>query len=176
MSEQTSLGKGKAPAAHTTPIRRIVTGHDENMNAIFLEDQFCPNRFLGGGIDTLVVNELWKMESLPGDNTAAYEDPATVPALNPPAGGNVFRIIEFPPDSELGGKPELHRTPSVDYAVVLKGECYAILEEGTETLMKELDVLVQRGTIHGWSNRSDKPCLMLFVLNGADPIPGLAHK
>ena len=175
MSEQTNIQKGKEPAAHTTPIRRIVTGHDENNKAVFIEDQFCPNRFLGGGIDTLVINELWKMEETPGNNTGEYVDPASSATLNPPAGGNVFRIIEFPPDEELGGDAEMHRTPSVDYAVIIKGECYAVLDD-SETLMHEGDVLIQRGTNHGWSNRSGKPCPVLFVLNGAEPIPGLSHK
>lgn len=189
MADQTQIIGDIKPAPHTQKFRRIVTGHDENNTAIFLEDQLCPNRFATGGCETFVINELWKMDQTPGgekmgcDNVAPYTDPATSFTLNPPACGNVFRIIEFPPDGELGMKedgvtpeePIMHRTPSVDYAVILKGECYAVMDGG-ETLMKEGDVLIQRGTIHAWSNRSDKPCLILFVLCGADAIPGLPHK
>lgn len=183
MADQTQIIGDIKPAPHTTKIRRIVTGHNDQNVAVFLEDQFCPNRFATGGCETFVINELWKMDATPGSNEGEYADPATSFTLNPPACGNVFRIIEFPPDGELGMQedgvtpevPIMHRTPSVDYAVILKGECYAVLDGG-ETLMKEGDVLIQRGTLHSWSNRSDKPCLILFVLCGADPIPGLPHK
>jgi naringenin degradation protein FdeH len=37
--------------------------------------------------------------------------------------------------------------------------------------MRAGDVLIQRGTYHAWSNRSDKICRMLFVLIGAEPLP-----
>ena len=57
----------------------------------------------------------------------------------------------------------MHRTESVDYALVLEGEIYIVLEKG-EKLMKQGDFLVERGTNHAWSNRSGKPCKMLFVL------------
>lgn len=69
--------------------------------------------------------------------------------------------------------PLAHRTLSLDYAVVLKGETVAILENGVETVMREGDVLIQRGTIHAWDNRSDAPAVILFVLCGAKEIPGL---
>ena len=83
---------------------------------------------------------------------------------------------KIPPDKALGdgeeAKPLFHRTASLDYAFVIKGEIHAVLDGG-EKLMKAGDILVQRGTIHAWSNRSSEPCLMLFVLCGADEIEGL---
>ncbi|GLZ11714.1 hypothetical protein Acsp04_19490 [Actinomadura sp. NBRC 104425] len=51
---------------------------------------------------------------------------------------------------------------------MLSGEIWAVLDE-TQVLMKAGDVLVQRGTAHAWSNRSDSPCLMTFVLIGGTP-------
>jgi hypothetical protein len=36
--------------------------------------------------------------------------------------------------------------------------------------MKAGDVCVQRGTIHGWTNTSDKPARMYFVLTAAKEI------
>ena len=42
------------------------------------------------------------------------------------------------------------------------------MDEG-ETLMKTGDVLIQRGTYHAWSNRSDKMCRMAFILMDAEP-------
>ena len=68
-----------------------------------------------------------------------------------------------------------HRTASLDYAMVLKGEIYAVLEDD-ELLMKEGDILIQRVTIHAWSNRSEEPCVILFVLCGSDSTPGFEYK
>jgi quercetin dioxygenase-like cupin family protein len=65
--------------------------------------------------------------------------------------------------------PGFHKTSSVDYAIVLAGEIYALMDEG-EVLLKEGDVLVQRGTNHAWSNRSDAPAYLAFMLIDAEPL------
>jgi hypothetical protein len=54
----------------------------------------------------------------------------------------------------------------VDYALVLSGEIWALMDEG-ETLLRAGDTLVQRGTNHAWSNRGDQPCLVAFILVSA---------
>ena len=59
----------------------------------------------------------------------------------------------------------MHETDTIDYAVVLSGEIYAIVDEG-ETLMRPGDVLIQCGTSHSWDNRSDEVCRVLFVMMG----------
>jgi uncharacterized cupin superfamily protein len=59
--------------------------------------------------------------------------------------------------------PGRHRTETVDYAIVLEGEIYAVMDEG-ETLMRAGDVLIQRGTNHAWANRSSKTARIAFVL------------
>ena len=65
--------------------------------------------------------------------------------------------------------PGFHKTSSVDYAIVLSGEIYALMDEG-EVLLKAGDVLVQRGTNHAWSNRTDAPACLAFVLVDAEPV------
>ena len=111
--------------------------------------------------------------------------------LEPPKNGTVFRVVEFPPDSDppdgrrrrkgfesIGAghaqasghaDPMMHKTATVDYAVVVKGEIYAVMEKG-ETLLKAGDVLVQRGTNHSWSVRGNEPCLVAFILVSAEPL------
>jgi len=111
--------------------------------------------------------------------------------LEPPAGGTIFRVVEFPPDKIAGAfdreaafaamgaghamdpdasrHPGMHKTASVDYAIVLSGEIHALMDEG-ETLLRAGDCLVQRGTNHAWSNRSDEPCLVAFILVSARPV------
>ena len=63
----------------------------------------------------------------------------------------------------------MHKTSTVDYAIVLKGEITAVMEKG-ETLLRAGDVLVQRGTNHSWSVRGDEPALVAFVLVSASPL------
>ncbi len=57
----------------------------------------------------------------------------------------------------------MHRTETIDYAIVLSGEIYMILDE-SEVLLKAGDVVVQCGTNHAWSNRSNDSCTVAFVL------------
>jgi quercetin dioxygenase-like cupin family protein len=65
--------------------------------------------------------------------------------------------------------PGMHKTATVDYAIVLSGEIYAVMDEG-ETRLRAGDTLVQRGTNHAWSNRSETPCLVAFILVSASPV------
>jgi mannose-6-phosphate isomerase-like protein (cupin superfamily) len=66
--------------------------------------------------------------------------------------------------------PGMHRTHTLDYCVVLSGEIYVVLDEG-EVLLRAGDCLVQRGTRHAWSNRTEEPCIIAFVLVAAMPLP-----
>jgi quercetin dioxygenase-like cupin family protein len=59
--------------------------------------------------------------------------------------------------------PGFHKTDTIDYALVLEGEVWAILDEA-ETLLKAGDVLIQRGTFHAWDNRSESVCRIAFIL------------
>jgi quercetin dioxygenase-like cupin family protein len=63
----------------------------------------------------------------------------------------------------------MHRTRSLDFAIVLSGEIWAILDVG-EKKMVAGDLLVQRGTNHAWANRSEEPCRVAFTLIDAKPI------
>ncbi|WP_206681273.1 cupin domain-containing protein [Actinomadura sp. J1-007] len=73
------------------------------------------------------------------------------------------------PPHEPGATAYVHRTDSLDYAYVIDGAIYSVLDSG-ETLMRPGDVLIQRGTNHAWDNRSDKPCTILFALLSATPL------
>jgi quercetin dioxygenase-like cupin family protein len=57
----------------------------------------------------------------------------------------------------------MHRTESIDYGIVISGEITLVLDKG-ETLLKQGDVVIQRGTNHAWANKSGKPCRMVFIL------------
>ncbi len=169
------------------PIRRIVTGHDAEGRSILQEDGPAPNVFRPSHSPNVGLTNLWLTDTLPA-STADGADPTAQPfKLEPPAKGNVVRIVEFPPDKErnYGNQAEVfrqygasqahdararhpgfHKTQSLDYAIVVEGEIWALVDVG-ETLMKTGDVLIQRSTNHAWSNRSDKIARVCFVLNGS---------
>lgn len=62
-----------------------------------------------------------------------------------------------------GRHPLMHRTQSIDYGIVLEGEIVLVLDD-QEVTLRAGDVVVQRGTIHAWNNRSDAPCRIAFIL------------
>ena len=179
------------------PIRRIVTGHDAEGRSILQEDGPAPNVFRPSHSPNVGLTNLWLTDTLPA-STSDGADPTAQPfKLEPPAKGNVVRIVEFPPDKVwrkaadarkafasigAGGAPDhgsadamMHATATVDYIIVLKGEIWAIMDKG-EKLLKPGDVLIQRGTNHSWSVRTNEPCVIAAVLIGAKPAGRLARK
>ena len=79
--------------------------------------------------------------------------------------GTVFRVIEYQP----GVAARNHRTDSIDYAVIVSGEIDMELD-GQSVHLKAGDVVVQRGTIHNWTNNGTQPCVIAFVLIDAKPV------
>jgi quercetin dioxygenase-like cupin family protein len=63
--------------------------------------------------------------------------------------------------------PAMHKTNTVDYAVVYDGEIWLELDDGKALHLKRGDVVVQNGTRHAWRNKGITPVTMLFFLNGA---------
>ena len=177
MSENIPISEaGTAPAAGVRQIRRLVTGVNENGASCFLDDTLSPHAMVIADTPTFVSNDLWRTTATPVDNDADFDDGLSEPVgIAPPLDGSMFRILEFPPDSVWDSVAELkermnHSTPSLDYAIVLSGEVWAVLD-ADERLMTEGDVLVQRGTAHAWSNRSDGPAIVAFVLIGGTVLP-----
>jgi hypothetical protein len=174
-------------------IRRVVTGHNAKGQSVLISDGAAPYTYTRGPGNTFIT-ELWETRTSPADNSG-NEDPTNHPyRLQPPGGGSVFRVIEYPPDKQRiaalerereghddGSKqgvqldrdnprhPGFHKTNSVDYVIVLAGEIYALMDEG-EVLLRQGDMLIQRGTKHAWSNRSDEPAWLAFVLVDAAPV------
>ena len=70
-------------------------------------------------------------------------------------------------------KGHLHRSETVDYAIVLEGEI-SHLTESDEVLLRQGDVLIQRGTYHAWRNRSKQPALVAVILLDAQPLKPVA--
>ena len=167
--------------------RRVVTGHNADGKSIILSDGPPPQVL--ELLPQFFSHEIWETTA-PADNTADGDPAIREMRIEPhdPA-GTIFRYVEFPPDevwkdadldeafAQLGSSdahdPDadtafMHETQTTDYAIVLEGEMWAVMEEG-ETKLNAGDVLIQRGTNHAWSNRSGQSAVMLFVLIGAKP-------
>jgi quercetin dioxygenase-like cupin family protein len=143
-------------------VRRVVTGHDANGRAVVKIDEITQNPPSGRpGRSACVV---WTTESFPVDN-ANETDGGKRQVGTTLQNGTVFRVVEFMP----GVSPRVHRTDSIDYAVVMSGEIDMELDDSVVHL-KAGDVLVQRGTIHNWVNRGTDSCIIAFVLIDAKPV------
>lgn len=143
-------------------VRRVVTGHDANGRAVVQIDETSQNiRSNRPGVSSCVV---WTTEGYPVDNTDETDGALRKTGTSLPD-GTVFRLVEYHP----GAGPRMHRTDSIDYAVVVSGEIHMQLDD-EEVHLKAGDVVVQRGTIHNWVNKGPQPCLMAFVLIGAKPV------
>jgi mannose-6-phosphate isomerase-like protein (cupin superfamily) len=179
------------PARKQGQVRRIVTGHDAQGRSMVSEDRAAPSVHTNPKRVGYCLTQLWMTDATPAP-VGNEADPTTRPLkLEPPKDGTVVRIIEFGPEGEWlhkidaaatreawgalgtqsastnrsgGAKhPFMHRTQSVDYALVLDGEITLVLDN-EEVLMRAGDFLVERGTNHAWANRSGKACRILFVL------------
>ena len=172
-------------------IRRVVTAHDEEGKSVFVIDGDAGTVKEMESMPGLALTELWRTDGAPADNSGRADAADGPVVLEPGPGGTVFRIVEFPPDSAwrdradardafdsigaghaadtASSDPMMHKTSTVDYLVVLKGEIWAVLDTG-EVCLKPGDVMVQRGTNHSWSVRTDEPCLLAAVLVNADPV------
>jgi quercetin dioxygenase-like cupin family protein len=138
--------------------RRVVTGHSQDGVSVFLQDG--PPPVVRTAPDGALFYEIWGTGATPAPVSAAEPDPTEGSLTVPPApGGTKIRINEFPP----GVVSPTHRTQSVDYGIVLDGEVVLVLD-GTETVLRAGDVVVQRGTAHRWENRTGRAARMAFVL------------
>jgi len=144
-------------------VRRVVTGHDTSGRAVVKIDEVSKNVISNRpGASACVV---WTTDSIPADNSGEGDAALRKTGTTLP-GGTVFRVVEFSP----GVSPRVHRTDSIDYAVVISGEIDMELEKGKEVHLKAGDVLVQRGTVHNWINRGSVPCVIAFSLIDAKPV------
>ncbi len=193
---ETQTRTAVAPGDEIRRFRVVVTGHNTEGRSIIAVDRTSAHIMPIMDQPNFAVTDFWKTLATPADNSqATAKDPCSLPIqVAPPASGSIFRVVQFPPDRDWAAKAaamggsvaidetaksasktgevrhaHMHRTRSIDYAIVLSGEIWAILDEG-ETKLVAGDMLVQRGTNHAWANRSSAPCIVAFVLIDAKPL------
>jgi mannose-6-phosphate isomerase-like protein (cupin superfamily) len=180
-------------------VRRVVTGHDFEGRSIVQEDGPPARVTTLGGESGTTFHEVWNTRSTPAPIDRASGEPAEAGiSLLPPAGGTRIRVLDIPPDdgtvaalprdavralfeaigaghalTEDPPHPLMHRTETVDYGIVLEGELVLILD-GSETVVRAGDIVVQRGTSHAWANRSASNARIAFVLVDGKFVEGVA--
>jgi mannose-6-phosphate isomerase-like protein (cupin superfamily) len=142
--------------------RRVVTGHDARGKSVVLSDgpppQHHPMHGPEVGADFF---EIWN-STQPVPLLGAQEPEPNERAFTiMPVSGHLLRIIEIYPPSQGGKRTVMHRTRTVDYVVVIRGEIVLVLDD-SEVTLRAGDVVVQRGTDHAWENRSSQPARMAF--------------
>ena len=180
-------------AAELPSIRRVITGYDASGQSVFVEDSVVQGR-TNPTRPGMWSRDVWATGRIPvpvedPDRSAEVrgimppeggsvlhiidyppepKDPAErAKALRAiadrikQAGAHAEHGVRRSPEGSP--HPGMHETDTIDYAIVLYGEIYAIMDKG-EKLLKAGDVLIQRGTPHAWSNRSDDYCRVAFVL------------
>jgi quercetin dioxygenase-like cupin family protein len=185
--------------------RRVVTGHDEIGRSIAVIDGPAPVVMPNDAIK-VDSYRLWRSSGAPAPVDTGPDAALQPAQIAPPVNGSHFFICDFAPDpfaaggrfsdeqratmdrtlgvsgaagglthSAKGVHPGMHRTETLDYAVVIEGEIVLMLTD-TELLLRAGDVVVQRGTDHTWSNRSQKNTRVAFVLTDGRFSPDLNRR
>jgi hypothetical protein len=176
-------------------VRRVVTAHDANGTAIVSIDGITPHKVVRPRTGT-ASHLIWMGNKTPTEMSGTQDRIEGSVGVAPPPGGHIFRVVDFPPttDEEIAtfdpaflatqiahdehgpdkyrepSHPFMHRTRSIDYAVVMSGEIDMKLDDSWVHLTAG-DVLVQQGTNHAWVNKSGANCRIAFILIDAiDPM------
>ena len=179
-----AFAQNKAPE-----VRRVVTALDANGRAVALADGAVALTSLRSPNP---AGEMWVTSQYPPDYSWKEDRAKTKVGLIPPANGTIFRIVDFPPMKAEVEKmdvntmmkvvgdhapakgvpvrhPMMHRTRSLDYAIIMSGEIDMLLDDG-EVHLKAGDVVVQQATNHAWVNRGKEVCRIAFILmDGKEP-------
>ena len=174
-------------------IRRVVTGHTPDGRSVIVSDGEPPFVLRTPHLN-LGTTEVWSTDAPPTIPVDAGDPTEARPHDLPPVGGSRFRMVELPPEGRLvveggdaaaglaayaehspgivaGMKPDspgMHVTDTIDYGIVVKGRVALELDDGVTAELEAGDCVVQNGTMHAWRTIGDEPCLMAFVMIGAD--------
>ena len=148
----------------TVDFRRIVTAHDHSgVSVIKSDDRLTPAPIAGGDANFRLV---WTTPTVPADNNDDSDGSVRQAGLTL-NGGSVIRIVDMLP----GKASPMHRSFSIDYGIVLRGELELELDGGEVVALGAGDIVVQRGTNHLWRNPSSEAvCRIVFVLIEATPV------
>ena len=149
-AEKSDMTNREGPA-----IRRVVTGHDGEGRSVVVLDELAQGD---------VTTQVWQAPP-DSNNIDDFEAGRQQPGHTVPK-GSALRYADLHP----GYRSEMHRTGTVDYVIILEGELEMELDSGEWVHLRQGDVVVQRGTMHAWENKSDRVCRMAAILIGAQNV------
>ena len=170
----------------TETVRRIVTVDDEEGKSVAISDGPSPDVRTDPARPGYSSTRIWVTDRTPA-RIRVHETLDSPHTLEPPPGGSVCRVVTFPPElrkvsagdvqaffaamgsphaSAAGPHPYMQQTRTLDFCLVLEGAITLVLDT-EEVELEAGDTVVQRGTRHAWSNRSDKPCTIAFSSHDA---------
>jgi len=174
-------------------IRRVVTGTDDNGDAVIVSDGLAPRSHTFEHTPQMSHVLAWATEA--GDSfDALTSDQSEARGFVPGPGGTRFMIVQFPPgsifasagfDPEAAGEEQLERTPglaelfepdapgkhtteTIDCGIVLDGELWLELDNEVETKLLPGDMIVQNATRHSWGVRTEVPATLAVFMVGVD--------
>ena len=172
------------------PVRRIVCIDDNNKSKC-ISDAPSPDVRTDPARPGYASTRVWVTDRTPARLKNVRESLNAPHTIEPPAGGSICRVVDFPPDASYQGKvgakevqaffaamgspgastysakaphPYMQKTRTLDFCLILEGEITLVLDK-EEVHLSAGDTVVQRGTNHAWSNRSDKPCRIAFSVH-----------
>ncbi|OCL03254.1 hypothetical protein AOQ84DRAFT_356994 [Glonium stellatum] len=147
------------------PPRLVVTTHDAAGTSIFASDQQI-TQFAPFGPKGSSFARFHSRLAVPVSNTAL--PPAELANVLPrcPPSGVLFCTTDIPPGTTV----PTHRTLTQDYIAVMQGEIVLTLDGGEEKTVRAGEFIVQRGSNHGWINRSEEVCRLMCVLVASEQI------
>ncbi len=148
-------------------VRRIVTGHDDKGRAVVASDEEITGDSGRSGVSRY---EIWSTDSMPvdlSDEAAVAQREGFVHHYNyvDTGQGSVIRVLRLEP----GAARFMHRTETLDYAILLSGTCVLELDDGQTVQLMAGNIVVKRGTMHAWLHAGTEPCVFAFVLLDASP-------
>lgn len=164
-------------------IRRLITAIGEDGNSVFLEDKYISSINPYPEFPRFSLTDLFYTEQNP--QSLDLQEKQQPFQLDMPPGSFRCCVCHIPPMADLlvdfieytkqtgGVLPEnkedfmLHKTHSIDYVYVLKGEVFLRLNNNNERLLKQGDFVIQKGAVHSWNNRTLEQCDILGIMVGA---------
>lgn len=152
------------------PSNCIVTTHSPSGKAVFTDSvpaippQISPN----GTVTYMYTTTQWPVSMSAGADITAHSVYIAAPPRIVVPGGTAAMVVDLEP----GASTVMHRTVSLDYGVVIEGEVELQLDDGEVQRVRKGDVVVQRGTMHKWTNVTPNGgwLKMFFVVQASEPV------
>lgn len=156
---EAAAGRAKTSPRPKQIGRRVVTGVDAQGRSR-IASEAPPPASATWNDDGAQGMDFWVVRQVPAPLDGALEPTGDWQLSNrAPPGGLIGRLITWPPGFEYPA----HSTSTLDLGVIVSGRLELILDTGS-TILEAGDVLVQRGTAHGWRVVGTEPCTWVVVM------------